>query len=74
VIATVNHNAGTRAKERMATFKSRRKDMGTSPDEVLYQCCMSGVNSLADFKLDVQSVITEAAKNTHEQIKVRRIQ
>jgi hypothetical protein len=28
VMATVNHNARARAKERMATFKSRRKDMG----------------------------------------------
>jgi hypothetical protein len=28
VMATVTHNARARANERMATFKSRRKDMG----------------------------------------------
>jgi hypothetical protein len=46
-MATVNHNALARAKERMATFKSRRKDMGASLDEVGYiNVAQSGATAL----------------------------
>jgi hypothetical protein len=38
-MAMVNHSARARDKERTATFKSRKKDMGASLDEVGYQCC-----------------------------------
>src|SRR5215475_8056178 len=62
VMATVNHNARARAKERMATFRSRRKDMAALSRMRLYQGNLNGVNSLADFKLDVQGVIVEAGK------------